>query len=135
MAKQKNTTSTARRATAAKATKAFPVQWGRDDKGRAIVTSVCGHWAHDLPAAHWRGLRDTINDMGEVVDAFNAFGDMRGSATADQRLTMLSMCATVARTLMLQAAEDMGGVLALSPRLRSVLAKGDALMASRGGAQ
>jgi hypothetical protein len=49
MAKTKATTATARRATAAKATKAAPVQWGTDAAGRAIVLRALGSWAHELP--------------------------------------------------------------------------------------
>ena len=54
MAKANRTTSTARRATAAKATKAASarkgaIQWGYD-KGRLIVVQAPGRWANELPA-------------------------------------------------------------------------------------
>jgi hypothetical protein len=133
MANANRTTSTSRRATAAKARKAAshrPVEWGYEN-GQQIVIRAAGHWQHDLPADRWRGLRDTIDDMGAVVRAFDGTRDI---ADAGRRLTMLSMAATVARALMLQAAGDMRAVLALSPAVRSAIAKVDARMASKGGA-
>jgi hypothetical protein len=133
MAKGNRTTSTPRGASVAKATKTArrPVEWGYEN-GQQVVVRAAGRWACDLPVARWRGLRDTISDMGEVVRAFDGTRDI---ADVDQRLTMLSMVASVARGLMVQAADDMGAVLALSPRLRENLAKADARMASEGGAQ
>ena len=132
MAKQKHTPSTPRRATAAKATKAAPrgpVEWGYEN-GQQIVLRAAGHWQH-LPADRWRGLRNIIDDMGQVVRAFDATRDI---ADDGQRLTMLSMAASVARALILQAASDMRAMLALSPAIRSAIAKVDARMASKGGA-
>jgi hypothetical protein len=137
MAKRKHTRSKTRRATVAKVTKApsnrvsrNAVQWGYEN-GQQIVIRATGRWSRDLPADRWRGLRDTINDMGDVVKAFDATRDI---ADADQRLTMLSMSASVARALMLQADDNMRAVLALSPALRSTLATVDARM-GKGGAQ
>ena len=69
--------------------------------------------------------------MGQVVRAFDATRDI---ADDGQRLTMLSMAASVARALILQAASDMRAMLALSPAIRSAIAKVDARMASKGGA-
>jgi hypothetical protein len=134
MAKQKHTPSTPHRATAAKATKSAPrgpVVWGYEN-GQQIVIRAAGHWQHDLPPDRWRGLRNTIDDMGQVVLAFDATCDIADDV---QRLTMLSMAASVARALILQATSDMRAVLALSPALRSAIAKVDARMASKGGAQ
>jgi hypothetical protein len=132
MAKNNHTPSTPRRATAAKARKAAshrPVEWGYEN-GQQIVVRAAGHWQHDLPADRWRGLRNTINDMGQVVKAFDGTCDI---ADAGRRLTMLAMAATVARALMLQAADDMRHALALSPAVRSAIAKVDARM-GKGGA-
>jgi hypothetical protein len=76
MAKNNRTTSTPRRATAAKVTKAAaPVEWGYEN-GQQIVIRAAGHWQHDLPADRWRGLRDTIDDMGAVVRAFDGTRDI-----------------------------------------------------------
>jgi hypothetical protein len=131
MAKANRTTSTPRRATAAKATKAAaPVVWGYEN-GQQIVIRAAGHWQHDLPADRWRGLRNTIDDMGQIVRAFDVTRDI---ADDGQRLTMLSMTASVARALMLQAAGDMRAMLALSPAIRSALAKADARMGKGGAA-
>jgi hypothetical protein len=133
MAKRNRTTSTPRRATAAKATTARrrpPVEWGYAN-GQQIVIRAAGHWQHDLPADRWRGLRNTIDDMDEVVKAFDGTRDI---ADDSRRLTMLSMAATVARALMLQAAEDMWHALALSPAVRSAIAKVDARMGKGGAA-
>ena len=134
MANANRTTSTARRATAAKATKArrSPVEWGYDEKGRLIVVRASG-WAGRalFPVERLRGLRNTINDMGEVVKAFDGTCDI---ADAGQRLTMLSMAATVARALMLDADGHMRAVLAVSPAIRSAIAKVDARMGKGGAA-
>jgi hypothetical protein len=131
MAKANRTTSTPRRATAAKATKAAaPVVWGYEN-AQLVVARASGHWQHDLPADRWRGLRDTIDDMGAVVRAFDGTRDIGDDG---QRLTMLSMAASVARALMLQAADDMRHALALSPAVRSAIAKVDARMGKGGAA-
>jgi hypothetical protein len=133
MANANRTTSTPRRATAAKATKALrrpPVEWGYEN-GQHVVTHASGRAAHELPSDRWRGLRDTIDDMGAVVRAFDGTRDV---ADDGRRLTMLSMAATVARALMLQAADDMRSALALSPAVRSAIAKVDARM-GKGGAR
>jgi hypothetical protein len=132
MAKGNRTTSKPRGASVAKVTKTTrrPVEWGYEN-GQQIVIRASGRWACDLPVARWRGLRDTISDMGEVVRAFDGTRDI---ADTDQRLTMLSMSASVARALMLQAADDMRAVLALSPAIRGALARVDA-RTSKGGAQ
>jgi hypothetical protein len=133
MAAKQRTASTPRRATAAKGTKRAsrrPVEWGYEN-GQQVVVRAAGHWQHDLPADRWRGLRNTIDDMGDVVKAFDGTRDM---ADANQRLTMLSMAATVARALMLQAADDMWHALALSPAVRSAIAKVDSRMGKGGAA-
>lgn len=132
MAKHNRTASPPRRATAAKATKRAsrgPVEWGYEN-GQHVVTRASGWAAHELPSDRWRGLRDTIDDMGAVVRAFDGTRDI---ADDGRRLTMLSMAATVARALMLQAAEDMRHALALSPAVRSAIAKVEARM-GKGGA-
>jgi hypothetical protein len=47
---------------------------------------------------------------------------------------MPSMAASVARVLMVQAADDMRGVLAMSPAIRNALAKADARKGEGGAA-
>ena len=131
MAKANRTTSTPRRATAAKATNARrrrpAVEWGYEN-GRQVVTHASGWAARELPAPRWGLLRDTIDDMGAVVKAFDA---TRSIADDGQRVTMLSMVASVARALMLQAAADMRAILALSPAIRAAITQADA---RKGGA-
>ena len=133
MAKGNRTTSTPRRATAAKATKAAPVQWGMDDNGRQIVVRAIGSFAHDLPVAQWQGLRTTIADLQDVADGINALRTYPPGAVADA----LAVIAVHSVSLIADLAERAHSVLALSPRLREDLAKADARMAARtdGGAQ
>jgi hypothetical protein len=89
------------------------------DTGRAICQrSVSG------------GLRDTIKDMDGVVHAFEASNGMPEA----QRLLMLSMTASVARELMLQAADDFRTILTLSPQLRAAIASENRRHAPKGGA-
>jgi hypothetical protein len=107
-----------------------PVEWGHDDNGQQIVTRAAGRWASNLPAFRLRGLRDTIKDMGGVVRAFDASNGMPEA----QRLLMLSMTASVARELMLQAADDFRAILALSPQLRAAIAREDRRFETKGGA-
>ena len=76
-------------------------------------------------------LRDTIEDMGDVVKAFDG---MRRISDKDLHMTMLAMTATVARNLMLEAAKDMRALLVLSPDIRNALAQADA-GAGKGGAK
>jgi hypothetical protein len=133
MAKNNRTTSTPRRATAAKATKARrrrSVEWGYEN-GRHVVTHASGRAARELPAPRWGLLRDTIDDMGAVVRAFDGTRDI---ADAGLRLTMLSIAGSVARALMVQAADDMRALLALSPAIRSALAEADARKGKGGAA-
>jgi hypothetical protein len=68
--------------------------------------------------------------MDQVVRAFDGTCDI---ADAGQRLTMLSMAATVARALMLDAGGHMDAALAQWPAMRSAIAKVDARM-GKGGA-
>jgi hypothetical protein len=133
MAKGKRTTSKARRATAPKATKAAPVEWGMDANGRQIVTRARGSWVHDLPVAQWQGLRTTIADLQDVADGINALRTYPPGAVADA----LAVIAVHSVSLIGSLAESARSVLALSPRLREDLAKADARMAARpnGGAQ
>jgi hypothetical protein len=84
-----------------------------------------------MPVARWRYLRDNIAHMGRVVHAIDCLDQVSG---ADARHALLCMCATVARQLMLAAADDMDAALALSPDLRAALARADACMA-KGGAR
>lgn len=133
MAKANRTTSKPRRANAAKTTKArrrHPVEWGYEN-GRQVVTHASGRAARELPVPRLGMLRDTIEDMGDLVKAFDG---MRRIADKDLHLTMLAMTATVARNLMLEAAEDMRALLALSPDIRNALAQADA-GAGKGGAK
>jgi hypothetical protein len=105
-----------------------PVEWGYDG-GRPVVIRASGHWQHDLPADRWRDLRNTIDDMGQVVRAFDG---THALANDGQRLTMLSMA--VARALMLEAESHMRAVLALSPAMRDAIAKVEARMGKGGAA-
>ena len=130
MAKGNRTTSTPRRATAAKATQAAPVQWGTDDKGRQVVVRAIGSYAHDLPVAQWQGLRTTIADLQDVADGINA---LRAYPAGDVAAAM-AVIAVHSISLIDVLAEQARSVLALSPRLREDLAKADARMASKGGA-
>jgi hypothetical protein len=133
MAKANRTTSTPRRATAAKATKAAPVEWGIDDNGRHIVVRAIGSFAHDLPVAQWQGMRTTIANLQDVADGINALRTYQPAAVADA----LAVIAVHSVSLIDELAERARSVLALSPRLREDLAKADARMAARtdGGAQ
>jgi hypothetical protein len=133
MAKANRTTSTSRRASAAKATKAAPVQWGTDDKGRAIILSASVRWAHTLPVAQWQGMRTTIADLQDVADGINT---LRAYPAGDVAAAM-AVIAVHSVSLIGELSERARSVLALSPRLREDLAKADARMAARtdGGAQ
>jgi hypothetical protein len=133
MAKKQSNTVRVRSQSTIKETKPMrhrrPVEWGHDDNGQQIVTRAAGRWARDLPAFRLRGLRDTIKDMNGVVRAFDASNGMPEA----QRLLMLSMTASVARGLMLQAADDFRAVLALSPQLRAAIAREDQRFETKGG--
>jgi hypothetical protein len=95
------------------------------------VTRARGRWAFDLPVARLRYLRDGIEDMAQVVEAF----DCAARLEADAKHTMLCISASVGRCLMLEAADNMRAVLALSPALREAFSRGDARMAkAKGGA-
>jgi hypothetical protein len=131
MAKDNRTTSTPRRATAAKATKAAPVQWGIDDKGRQIVLRAIGSYAHELPVAQWQLMRSTIADLQDVADGINT---LRAHPANDVAAAM-AVIAVHSVSLIADLAERARSILALSPRLREDLAKADACMASKGGAQ
>ena len=132
MAKGNRTTSKRRAQTVAKATKRRPpVEWGVDDTGQQIVTRARGRWTFDLPVARLRYLRNIIDDMAQVVKAIDCAAALQG----DAKHTMLFMSASVGRCLMLDAADNMRAVLALSPALREAVAREDARMAkSEGGA-
>lgn len=130
MAKANRTTSKKRRATAAKATKRAPIKWGYEN-GQQVVLEARGAWGRALPFDRLRGLRNVINDMAAVVEAFDCAIRLKG----DAKLTMLCMSATVGRQLMVEAAEDMRAVLVLSPALREAFSREDARMAkAEGGA-
>jgi hypothetical protein len=131
MAKGNRTTSTARRATAAKATKAAPVQWGTDDNGRHIVTRATGSFAHDLPVAQWQGMRTAIADLQDVADGINT---LRAYPAGDVAAAM-AVIAVHSVSLIGELSERARSVLALSPRLREDIATADARVASKGGAQ
>ena len=131
MAKGNRTTSKTRRTRVAKATKAAPVQWGIDDKGRHIVVRAIGSFAHDLPVAQWRGMRTAIADLQDVADGINALRAYPPADVADAMAVIAVHSVSLIDTL----AERARSVLALSPRLREDLAKADARMASKGGAQ
>jgi hypothetical protein len=133
MAKGNRTTSTPRRATAAKAAKAAPVQWGFGPDGRQIVVRAIGSWAHDLPVSQWQGMRTTIADLQDVADGINA---LRAYPAGDVAAAM-AVIAVHSVSLIGSLAESARSVLALSPRLREDLAKADARMSARtdGGAQ
>jgi hypothetical protein len=131
MANRNRTTSTPRRATAAKATKAHPIQWGIGPDGRQIVVRAIGSFAHELPVAQWQGLRWTIAELQDVADGINALREYPAGNVADA----LAVIAVHSVSLIGELAERAKSVLALSPRLRADIAKADARMASKGGAQ
>jgi hypothetical protein len=131
MAKANRTTSTPRRATAAKATKTHPVEWGVDDEGRQIVVRASSWYAHELPVAQWRGMRWTIAELQNVAAGIDA---LRAYPAGDVAAAM-AVIAARGVTLIDSLAESARCILAMSPRLREDIAKADARMASRGGAQ
>lgn len=101
-----------------------PVVWGYEN-GQHIVTRATGRHALEMPAVRLHGLYDTIREMGGVVDAFaiaSKLPDDRSQAL------MMRVTATVACELMMQAADNMRAVLALSPTLREVVATVEASM-------
>jgi hypothetical protein len=137
MAANHRTTSTARRATAAKARTAASVskravQWGFGPDGRQIVVRAIGSYAHDLPVAQWQGLRTAIADLQDVADGINA---LRAYPAGDVAAAM-AVIAVHSVSLIGELSERARSVLALSPRLREDIAKADARMArTDGGAQ
>jgi hypothetical protein len=131
MAKANRTTSTPRRATAAKANKAHPIQWGIGPDGRQIVVRAIGSFAHELPVAQWQGLRWTIAELQDVADGINALREYPPGKVADA----LAVIAVHSVSLIGELSERARSVLALSPRLREDIAKADARMASKGGAR
>jgi hypothetical protein len=126
MAKGKRTTSKPRRATAAKATKAAPVQWGFGPDGRQIVVRAIGSFAHELPVAQWQGMRTTIADLQDVADGINALREYPAGKVADA----LAVIAVHSVSLIGELASCAKSVLALSPTLRADLAKSDASIAA-----
>jgi hypothetical protein len=107
------------------------VQWGTDDKGRVIVLSASVRWAHTLPVAQWQGMRSTIAELQDVADGINTLRAYPAGDVADA----LAVIAVHSVSLIADLSERAHSVLALSPRLREALAKADAHMASKGGAQ
>ncbi len=128
MAKGKATTSKPR---GSSVTKAAPVEWGTDANGRQIVVRAIGSFAHELPVAQWQGLRSTIANLQDVADGINTLRTYPPGAVADA----MAVIAVHSVSLIADLAERAHSVLALSPRLREDLAKADARMASKGGAQ
>jgi hypothetical protein len=137
MAKGNRTTSTPRRATAAKVTKAAKpadcrsVQWGTDDKGRPIIMWAPSWALHDLPACRWRHLHSTIADL---QDAAAGIATLRTYPVADVANAM-SVLAARTEALIDALVENAHSFMALSPKLREAVAKAGARMASKGGAQ
>jgi hypothetical protein len=137
MAKANRTTSTPRRATAAKARKSArkgAIQWGYD-KGRLIVVQAPGRWANELPAARWCLLRDNVSDLQDVANGINA---LRAYPSADVADAMLAVAAR-GSSLIDDLIENARQFMAMSPKLREAVAKVDAQRAARassiGGAQ
>ena len=133
MAKGNRTPSARPAPRVAKATKRSParkrpVEWGFEG-GQQVVTRARGPWASKLPVTRLRYLRNDIEDMASVVEAFDHAGELQGNA----KLLMLCMTASVARGLMLEAADNLQAVLALSPALREALSREDARTANAEG--
>jgi hypothetical protein len=137
MAKAKPTTSTPRRATAAKARKSTrkgAIQWGYD-KGRLIVVQAPGRWANELPAARWCLLRDNVSDLQDVANGINSLRAYPSGDVADAMLAVAARGSSLIDDLIENARQFM----AMSPKLREAVAKVDAQRAARassiGGAQ
>jgi hypothetical protein len=139
MAKGNRTTSTPRRATAAKATKAASarkgaIQWGYD-KGRLIVVQAPGRWANELPAGRWCLLRDTVADLQDVANGINSLRAYPAGDVADAMLAVAARGSSLIEDLI----ENARAFIAMSPKLREAVAKVDAQRAARassiGGAQ
>jgi hypothetical protein len=138
MANSNRTTSSPRRATAAKARKARArkgaIQWGYD-KGRLIVVQAPGRWANELPAARWCLLRDNVSDLKDVANGINS---LRAYPSADVADAMLAVAAR-GSSLIDDLIENALQFMAMSPKLREAVAKVDAQRAARassiGGAQ
>jgi hypothetical protein len=137
MAKANRTTSTPRRATAAKARKAprkGAIQWGYD-KGRLIVVQAPGRWANELPAGRWCLLRDTVTDLQDVANGINSLRAYPAGDVADAMLAVAACGSSLIDDLIENARQFM----AMSPKLREAVAKVDAQRAARatsiGGAQ
>jgi hypothetical protein len=136
MAKGNRTTSTPRRATASKATKARKgaIQWGYD-KGRLIVVQAPGRWANELPAGRWCVLRDTVTDLQDVANGINSLRAYPASDVADAMLAVAARGGSLIEDLI----ENARAFMAMSPKLREAVAKIDTQRAARassiGGAQ
>jgi hypothetical protein len=139
MAKANRTTSTPRRATAAKATKAPSVskgaiQWGYD-KGRLIVVQAPGRSANELPAGRWCLLRDTVTDLQDVANGINSLRAYPAGDVADAMLAVAARGSSLIEDLI----ENARAFIAMSPKLREAVAKVDAQRTARassiGGAQ
>jgi hypothetical protein len=137
MAKNNRTTSTPRRANAAKARKAArkgAIQWGYD-KGRLIVVHAPGRWATDLPAPRWCLLRDNVSDLQDVANGINSLRAYPVGDVADAVLAVAARGSSLIEDLI----ENARQFLAMSPKLREAVAKVDAQRAVRassiGGAQ
>lgn len=99
-----------------------PVVWGYEN-GQQIVTRAVGRHATEMPAVRIHGLRETIREMGGIVDAFAIAADLPDDRS--QKI-MMRVTAKVAIDLMQDAADDMRAILALSPMLREIVARVDA---------
>jgi len=139
MANRNRTTSTPRRATAAKARKAPSVQkgaiqWGYD-KGRLIVVQAPGRWANELPAGRWCLLRDNVTDLQDVANGINSLRAYPAGDVADAMVAVAARGSSLIEDLI----ENARAFMALSPKLREAVAKIDTKQAARassiGGAQ
>ena len=132
MAKRKRTTSTARGATAAKATKRRTVrkravEWSIDDKGRQIITWAPSWAVHDIPAGRWRHLRDNVEDLRDVANGINALRSHPPGDVADAMAVIAARGVDLINDLI----ENAHMFAALSPKLREAVAKADKRMAAR----
>jgi hypothetical protein len=121
MAKGNRTTSTPRRATAAKAGKAprkGAIQWGYD-KGRLIVVQAPGRWANELPAGRWCLLRDTVTDLQDVANGINSLRAYPAGDVADAMLAVAARGSSLIEDLI----ENARAFVAMSPKLREAVAK------------
>jgi hypothetical protein len=107
------------------------VQWGTDDKGRQLIMWAPAWAVHEIPAGRWRMLRDNVEDLRDVANGINALRAHPAGDVADAMAVVAARGVDLINDLI----ENAHMFAALSPKLREAVAKADARMASKGGAQ